>query len=334
MDNEFERILAESFNNANNNNVPISTSEANNVNDIFVGNEVKTECIICYEENIPCIKCFQCTAIYCKDCLTKIASDSNKCICSIEIKSNYSKLKKYNQELIKKSREEKKKNSNSTNRNNTTNITNNNNNNNRNNTTNITNNNNNNNNRNNTTTNNNNNNNTNNTNNNRNNRNTNNTNNNRNNRNNSNTNNSNTNNTNSNGNENTNYIPDLDLDLKLEFLKDLTENKIYNIEFKSYKNQVNINMPNFDYFWDYQNKLLTFYPIPNNNQDLKNIVINYNILHAESQAELYVWILQLLNLPFYKFKTSWNNVADTMSKLTNYNKTSIVNSIIHICRCE
>ena len=319
MDNEFERILAESFNNANNNNVPISTSEANNVNDIFVGNEVKTECIICYEENIPCIKCFQCTAIYCKDCLTKIASDSNKCICSIEIKSNYSKLKKYNQELIKKSREEKKKNSNSTNRNNTTNITNNNNNNN---------------NRNNTTTNNNNNNNTNNTNNNRNNRNTNNTNNNRNNRNNSNTNNSNTNNTNSNGNENTNYIPDLDLDLKLEFLKDLTENKIYNIEFKSYKNQVNINMPNFDYFWDYQNKLLTFYPIPNNNQDLKNIVINYNILHAESQAELYVWILQLLNLPFYKFKTSWNNVADTMSKLTNYNKTSIVNSIIHICRCE
>ena len=44
MDIEFERILAESFNNTNNNNnVPISTSEANNVNEIFVGNEVKTE---------------------------------------------------------------------------------------------------------------------------------------------------------------------------------------------------------------------------------------------------------------------------------------------------
>jgi hypothetical protein len=103
MDNDFERILAESFNNAANayNNIPISTSEANNVNDIFVGNEVKTECIICYEDNIPCIKCFQCTAVYCKDCLTKIASESNKCICGIEIKSNYSKLKKYNQDLIK-----------------------------------------------------------------------------------------------------------------------------------------------------------------------------------------------------------------------------------------
>ena len=55
-ENDFERALAESFNNAYNNNVPISTSEANNVNDIFVGNEVKTECIICYEEDSPCIK--------------------------------------------------------------------------------------------------------------------------------------------------------------------------------------------------------------------------------------------------------------------------------------
>ena len=69
MDNEFERILAESFNNYNN-NVPISISEANNVNDIFVGNEVKTECIICYEENIP--KKHQvtlnCKHQFCKDC--------------------------------------------------------------------------------------------------------------------------------------------------------------------------------------------------------------------------------------------------------------------------
>ena len=99
MDVEFERILSESFNNSSNNNIPISTSEANNVNDIFVGNEVKTECIICYEDNIPCIKCFQCTAVYCKLCLTKIASDSNKCICAIQIKSNYSILKKYNSTL-------------------------------------------------------------------------------------------------------------------------------------------------------------------------------------------------------------------------------------------
>ena len=95
-ENDFERALAESFDNAYNSNVPISTSEANNVNDIFVGNEVKTECIICYEEDSPCIKCFQCTAVYCKICLTKIASESNKCICSIDIRYNYSKLKQYN----------------------------------------------------------------------------------------------------------------------------------------------------------------------------------------------------------------------------------------------
>ena len=63
-ENDFERALTESFNNAYNNNVPISTSEANNVNDVFVGNEIKTECIICYEDNFPCIKCFQCTAVY------------------------------------------------------------------------------------------------------------------------------------------------------------------------------------------------------------------------------------------------------------------------------
>ena len=98
-ENDFERALAESFNNAYNSNVPISTTEANNVNDIFVGNEVKTECIICYEENMPCIKCFQCTAVYCKTCLTKIASESNKCICSINFKNNYCNLKKYNQNI-------------------------------------------------------------------------------------------------------------------------------------------------------------------------------------------------------------------------------------------
>jgi hypothetical protein len=102
-DSDFERILAESFNHSYNNtiNIPISTSEANNVNDIFVGNEVETECIICYEENIACIKCFKCTAVYCKICLTKIASESNKCICAIEIKANYSKINKYYIVLLK-----------------------------------------------------------------------------------------------------------------------------------------------------------------------------------------------------------------------------------------
>jgi hypothetical protein len=297
MDDEFERILAESFNNASNsyNNIPISTSEANNVNDIFVGNEVKTECIICYEDNVPCIKCFQCTAVYCKDCLTKIASESNKCICGIEIKTNYSKLKKYNQDLIKKGREnnERKKTQSTPNVNNTNRNTNNNHNSNPNpnpnhNT----------------------------------NRNTN-----------RNTNTNRNKNYNDNNNNNTNYYPDIDLDLKLEFLKDLTDNKIYNIDFKSFQNKKDVNIPNFDHFWDYQNKQLIFYPI-SNNQDLKNIIINYNILNADYQAELYPYILELLKLPFYKFKYSWNNIADILTKTTDYNKTMMVSNIISICRCE
>ena len=270
-DSDFERILAESFNHSYNNNIniPISTSEANNVNDIFVGNEVKTECIICYEENIACIKCFKCTAVYCKICLTKIASESNKCICASEIKANYSKLKKYNQDLIKKSREIKEKREreiqNHNNRHNSITLA----------TTNI----------------------------------------------NTNTyinnirnilNNGTNANSNANANANANARnsnkgsnTDSNLTLKLAFLKDLGDNKIYNIDFKSFCNQNggrNNNTPNFDYLWDYNNKTLTFYSVPNTNNDLKNIVFNYNTLDAENQGEIYVWILQLLKLPFNEFK--------------------------------
>ena len=313
MDVEFERILNESFNNSNN-NIPISTSEANNVNDIFVGNEVKTECIICYEDNIPCIKCFQCTAVYCKLCLTKIASDSNKCICAIQIKSNYSILKKYNQDLIKKTRDNKIKQdklkikeeqikkqikNNEQNLNNSNNTTN-------------------------TNTNTNNNNNNNNTNNNNNNTNNNNTNN--------NNNNNNTNNNNNNTNNNNRNNTDSSLTLKLDFLKDLTDNKIYNIDFKSFCNKIGNNIPNFDYFWDYQNKTLTFYTVPNHNQELKNIIFNYNILNSENQGEIYIWILEILELPFNTFKKRWNTIADIMPQITNNNKTVMISKIVDICK--
>ena len=302
-DNDFERALAESFNNAYNSNVPISTSEANNVNDIFVGNEVKTECIICYEEDSPCIKCFQCTAVYCKICLTKIASESNKCICAITITTNYSKLKKYNQNLIKKAKEDKEKadkakrdkalkdkdaikkrdtqtslnydyinnhiinnSSSNLNRNSNSNV---------NSATNL-------------------------------------------NKYNSHTNNSNSNNKN--------------LNDKLNFIKDLTDNKIYNIDFKSFCNELNNTTPNFDYLWDYQHKTLTFYTVPNTHQELKNIVINYTILNAEYQAELYVYILELLKLPFPQFKKNWNKIADIFPKITENNKTLMVSNIIELCR--
>jgi hypothetical protein len=302
-DNDFERILAESFNHSYNNNItiPISTSEANNVNDIFVGNEVKTECIICYEENIACIKCFKCTAVYCKICLTKIASDSNKCICAIEIKANYSKLKKYNQDLIKKSRDIKLKRErelqNQNNRNNTITTSTN---------------------RNNTNTNTN-----------------------------TNTNYSSNTNTNYSSNTNTNYSSntntnthinvsnnsntDSNLTLKLAFLKDLGDNKIYNIDFKSFCNKTGSNTPNFDYFWDYTTKTLTFYTIPNNNE-FKNIVFNYNTLNAENQGEIYVWILNILNLSFNDFKKKWNKVADIIPQITDNNKIIMIRNIVDICR--
>ena len=300
-DSDFERILAESFNHSYNNNIniPISTSEANNVNDIFVGNEVKTECIICYEENIACIKCFKCTAVYCKICLTKIASESNKCICASEIKANYSKLKKYNQDLIKKSREIKEKREreiqNHNNRHNSITLA----------TTNI----------------------------------------------NTNTyinnirnilNNGTNANSNANANANANARnsnkgsnTDSNLTLKLAFLKDLGDNKIYNIDFKSFCNQNggrNNNTPNFDYLWDYNNKTLTFYSVPNTNNDLKNIVFNYNTLDAENQGEIYVWILQLLKLPFNEFKKNWNKIANIMPQITDNNKTIMIRTIVDICR--
>ena len=283
-DNDFERILSESFNQSYNKNVnvPISTSEAHNVNDIFFGNEVKTECIICYEENIACIKCFQCTAVYCKDCLTKIASDSNKCICAIEIKANYSKLKKYNQELIKNTIEKIK-----IGLQNNRHITN-------------------------TTT--------------TNNRNSNN-----------NTNNNiiiNRNNSNSNSNTNNNIRNNTDsnLNLKLSFLKDLGDNKIYNIDFKSFCNKIGSNTPNFDYFWDHNNKTLTFYSVPNHNNDFKNIIFNYNILNAENQGEIYVWILHLLNSNYNDFKKNWNKIAVIMPQISDNNKTIMIRNIVDICR--
>jgi hypothetical protein len=313
MDVEFETILAESFNQAYTNNVPISTSEANNINEIFVGNEVKTECIICYEDNNPCIKCFQCTAVYCKLCLTKIASESNKCICAIDIRANYSKLKKYNQDLIKKVRDnkikqDKIKQTTSNNKNNKKNKNdkhNNNNNNNKN------------------------------TQQNQNNLNTINYNDNYNDNDNNNNTNSDNNSDNSNtynSNDNSNYNSDSSLTLKLNYLKDLTDNNIYNIDFKSFCNKVGNTIPNFDYFWDYQHKKLTFYAIPNHSQDLKNIVFNYTILNSENQGEIYVWILELLALPFNTFKEKWNTIADMMPKITNNNKIDMISKIVELCK--
>ena len=104
---DLEAALNQSFADAVNifSNREISTSENTNVLEIFEGINNITDCIICCDDEINCIKCFQCTAMYCKDCLTKIASEFNKCsTCSIEIKCNFNKFKDYNKELQKKKR--------------------------------------------------------------------------------------------------------------------------------------------------------------------------------------------------------------------------------------
>jgi hypothetical protein len=79
---------------------PLGNSEAKNIDDVFQTITNREECLICCDDDKICIKCFQCTAFYCKPCLIKIASDFNKCsTCNVSIKDNYKKLKIYNEEL-------------------------------------------------------------------------------------------------------------------------------------------------------------------------------------------------------------------------------------------
>jgi len=99
---DLESILNQTFNDEYTRlaNKPISTSETKNVDNIFANIDNINECMICCNDDRICIKCFQCTAYYCKECLIKISSDFNKCSsCSIKIKENYNKFKDYNQEL-------------------------------------------------------------------------------------------------------------------------------------------------------------------------------------------------------------------------------------------
>ena len=100
MATDIERVIQQSFTEAYTNNDPISTSETSKVNDIFENIVNTLECIICCDEEKTCVKCFKCTALYCKECLIKIASEFNKCsTCNVEIKGNYNKIKECNIEL-------------------------------------------------------------------------------------------------------------------------------------------------------------------------------------------------------------------------------------------
>ena len=91
MSIDLESILNQSFNDEYNNilTTPINNSEINKVNDIFRNIENVNDCIICCDDTKICVKCFQCTAYYCKECLSRIASEFNKCsTCNINIKDN------------------------------------------------------------------------------------------------------------------------------------------------------------------------------------------------------------------------------------------------------
>ena len=273
MATDIERILNISFNDEYNRltSRKISTSEAENISIIFrnVNITIKSECLICSDENIECIKCFQCTAIYCKECLTKIASDFNKCSsCSIEIKSNYSRLTSYN---IKYNLEQQNLNNV---RNNTANNT-------------IT-----------TTT---------------------------------------TNNILSTINTN---------DKKIKYMEFIKYNQIYNIDFKNYiynnntntntsnNRNNNINKQDYKTKWDFDNKILLFYVVNNTNNEFLNINIKFNLLGAQFQAELYIWLNELLAFPRDIFKTKWNIIAQKINShnINNDNaRYKLINEIVEIC---
>jgi hypothetical protein len=286
--NELDRAFIQSFNDEYNKIMSkvVSTSENTNVDKLFKNINIPSECIICYDENVPCLKCYQCTANYCKTCLTKIASDSNKCVCGIDIKKNYNKMKEVNIELQEKIELEKvlaeslkdlninknnkkyinikKSNLKSGGSNNTSNIT----------------------------------------------------------------------------NWNTDNDNDIIINKRIEYLSDMYNNNIYNIDFKTYINDNSSNKPNFNYEWNYDNKTLTFSPFINQshqshqNDDLINIIIKYSILDARFQAELYVWLLNILNTQSTIFKSKWNSLANKINNFKSKNKIEIkklMSEIIKIC---
>ena len=280
-DEDFERILAQSINYDSNqqNARQISTSESGNILSLFVNIKTKGECLICCDDNKITIKCCQCTAIYCKECFIKIASEFNKCsTCSIDIKANYSKIKDHNEDIQKK--EEARIASINAQRNtssiaesrinrkapsipvrSSTPV--------------------------------------------------------------------------ASSSKNVSYKAHSNDNTEDLFLEDLINNKIYNIDFKSYVTNTSIPVPNFRYDWNYINKELTFYPLCNNQNDMLNITIKYDILDARFQAEFYPWILELLKNSLNIFKYKWNIIAIKVNNFTVNNenlKKKLISEIIDICK--
>ena len=361
MSIDLESIINQTFNDEYNRitSKPIGNSETKNIENVFINITNIVECLICCDDDKPCIKCLQCTAYYCKGCLIKIASDFNKCsTCGVSIKDNYKKLKEYNEELQEQLQIEKAI-ANSLNDyvsksskptipsrplNYKINLINkglsskdtyvplsqdnnedsdNNNNNNKNN-------------------------------------------------------NNNNNNTNKNikkidkNNGKINLKPSLMNILKRNknkqnedeyedennnkdkennvkynnifenkktFIQDLREDKIYNINFTSYINIVSQNIPNYSYEWNHSNKTLVFYSLCNQNNDFINIIVNYNILKSTFQSVLYIWLNEIVKSTFIIFKTKWNKIATLINEfslkdyeVTNKEIKTFTREIVNICK--
>ena len=356
MSIDLESILNQTFNEEYNRiaNRPLGNSESKNIDDIFININNITECLICCDDDKSCIKCFQCTAYYCKGCLVKIASDFNKCSsCGVTIKNNYNKLKEYNQELqeeleiekaianslnsyldkqdlknpARKKQDLKNPARKTTNKseNNESESDNDNDSVNEGKTTiklknsnvkinlkpslmkNI---------------------------NNKTNKLINNINfqeDNENNENNSNTKNNILNNF---YDYNTNIF-----DNKTIFIEDLREDKIYNINFTSFINEISPNKPNYSYELNHTFKTITFYALCNHNKDFTNIILNYNILKSTFQSVLYNWLNEICKCSFNTFKTKWNNIATKINEMSfrndnisNQEIKQFTKEIINICK--
>ena len=343
MSTDLESILNQTFNDEYNRiaSRPIGNSEEKHINDIFVNINNITECLICCDDDKDCIKCFQCTAYYCKGCLVKIASDFNKCsTCGVTIKDNYNKLKEYNQELqeqleIEKAianslnsfiekqdlrnparKNEDLRNSSHTHISEDSDSENEQNKNTSKTTIKLKN------------------------------------------KNNHvkinlkpslmNKLNGNTNNDNDNYNEENNENNKLNQFYeynkhiycnKNTFIEDLREDKVYNIDFKSFINEISPNKPNYSYELNHNFKTITFYALCNQNKDFTNIIINYNILKSTFQSVLYIWLNEICKCSFNTFKTKWNSIATKINamslrndNISNQEIKKFTKEIINLCK--
>lgn len=365
MSIDLESILNQTFNEEYNRiaNRPLGNSESKNIDDIFININNITECLICCDDDKSCIKCFQCTAYYCKGCLVKIASDFNKCsTCGVTIKNNYNKLKEYNQELQEQLEIEKaianslnsyldkqnlknlarkkqdlrnparknedlrnpaRKTTNKSENSESESESENDNDNDSDNdsanegktTIKLKN---------------------------------------------SNVkinlkpslmkninNKSNINNSNEENNSNTknnilNNFYDYNtniFDNKTIFIEDLREDKIYNINFTSFINEISPNKPNYSYELNHTFKTITFYALCNQNKDFTNIILNYNILKSTFQSVLYIWLNEICKCSFNTFKSKWNNIATKINamslrndSISNQEMKQFTKEIINICK--